>query len=111
MINFEDIVFYFSSFGYFCDIDYSDIEYEYSLEEQRAENHSPTDCEFTGQVFYNLYPKDDSGICICSFIASYCDGDLIDLEKMVTDQIRYEFFVSKTKDVIRHQLMSKILDL
>lgn len=111
MINFEDVVNNLSTFLYLPEIDYSDIEYEYSLEEQRTENHSPLDCEFTGQIFYNLYRKDESGVCICSFIASYCDGDLIDLEKMVTERVRYEFFVSKTRDVIRNQIMSKILDL
>lgn len=111
MINFEDIVWYLSSFGSLCEIDYSEFKQEYSLEKQKTEDHSSLDCEFTGQIFYNLYPKDESGICICSFIASYCDGDLDDIEKMVTDQNRYEFFVSKLRDVIRNQLMRKILDL
>lgn len=81
MITFEDIVCYLSSFVSLPEIDYDELEQEYSLEAQRSENHSPTDCEFSGQIFYSLYPKDDSGICICSFIASYCDGDLDDVEK------------------------------
>lgn len=111
MLHFEDIIWYLSSVQSLCWIDYSEIELEYSLEKQKTEDNSPNDCEFSGQIFYDLYRKDDYGICICSFIAYFCDGDLDDIEKKITDQIRYEFFVSKCKDVIRHQLMSKILDL
>lgn len=111
MLNFEEIVCYLSSLGPLYEIDYSEIEYEYSLEEQKSEDYSPTDCEFSGEITYELYKKDDSGIHICSFAAVYEDGDLADIEKTVFDQNRYEFFVSKCKDVIRCQLIPKILDL
>lgn len=111
MMYFEDITWHLSSFGSLGEIDYSELEQEYYLELQKTVNDSPTDCEFSGQVFYNLYRRDDSQVCICSFISSYCDGNLEHIEKMVTDQIRYEFFVSKTRDVIRNQIMTKILDL
>lgn len=110
MISFQDLIEQFSS-PRVSEIDFTDLESQYKLTETKREECS--DCEYTGKVEFQLISTQHvRPICVATFVAYYCGGNLEEINLLSIDNsLALEFFRSKCMDIVGQYYASKTLEL